>query len=355
MAAEIKISVIVPVYNTAARLEACLDSLLAQTEPGVEIILVDDGSTDGSLAIERQYQLANPDKIRLLESAHGGVSAARNTGLDAARGEWIGFCDSDDTVEPRIYAELYSGAVKSGAELSCCKMVDKGPEESRIISNFPFSGDVIVTDRAVIVKYIFLELLLNTKRCNGYLMTCLYRRDVLERFNIRFDTGISMQEDEIFLLNYLVRVNRIAGVDKVLYNYLRFETSACFNYYRREGDYFRERNWYSLSLAQRDVFRNSGLGGTYPWIGDLLVFKVYFHEAQMVCSSPELKYFERLKKLREISGRARGEKLNLKGGYRLFWLVLIYMPGLLPLLCFLKRRKDQCSRKIEHWLKGVLR
>ena len=355
MAAEIKISVIVPVYNTAARLEACLDSLLAQTEPGVEIIIVDDGSTDGSLAIERQYQLAHPDKIRLFESAHGGVSAARNIGLEAARGEWIGFCDSDDTADSRLYAELYAAAVKYGANLCCCKMLDKGPEESMIIANFPFSGDTLITDRAVILKDIFLELLLNTKRCNGYLMTCLYRREVLKHFNIRFNTGISMQEDEIFLLNYLLRVNRIAGVDKVLYNYLRFETSACFNYYRRESDYFRERNWYALSVAQCDVFRSSGLGGTYPWIGALLVFKVYFHEAQMVCSSPDLKYSERLKLLREISGRAGAEELSLSGGYRLFWLVLVHAPRLLPLLCFLKRRKDQYSRKVEHWLKGVLR
>ena len=150
------VSIVTPVYNGESYLVNYLESIIAQTYPCIELILVDDGSTDGSLAIERQYQLANPDKIRLLESAHGGVSAARNTGLDAARGEWIGFCDSDDTVEPRIYAELYSGAVKSGVELSCCKMVDKGPEESRIISNFPFSGDVIVTDRAVIVKDIFL-------------------------------------------------------------------------------------------------------------------------------------------------------------------------------------------------------
>ena len=245
--------------------------------------------------------------------------------------------------------------LKSGAELSCCKMLDKGPEESMVISNFPFSGYTLLTDRAVIIKELFLELLLNTKRCNGYLMTCLYRRDILDRFNIRFNTGITMQEDEIFLLNYLLRVNCIVGIDMILYNYLRFETSACFNYYRRESDYFRERNWYALSLAQRDVFRNSGLDGTYSWIGSLLTFKVYFHEVQMVCSSPELRYFERLKKLRKISGRARGEKLNLKGGHRLFWQVLIYMPGLLPLLCFLKRRKDQCSRKVEHWLKGVFR
>lgn len=351
----INISVIVPVYNTSARLDACLDSLLNQMQSGVEIILVDDGSTDGSLVIEHRYQQAHPDKIRLFESAHGGVSAARNTGLDAARGEWIGFCDSDDTVDPRIYAELYSAALKSGAELSCCKMLDKGPEESMVISNFPFSGYTLLTDRAVIIKELFLELLLNTKRCNGYLMTCLYRRDILDRFNIRFNTGITMQEDEIFLLNYLLRVNCIVGIDMILYNYLRFETSACFNYYRRESDYFRERNWYALSLAQRDVFRNSGLDGTYSWIGSLLTFKVYFHEVQMVCSSPELRYFERLKKLRKISGRARGEKLNLKGGHRLFWQVLIYMPGLLPLLCFLKRRKDQCSRKVEHWLKGVFR
>ena len=99
------ISVIVPVYNVAAWLPRCVDSILAQTYENLEILLVDDGSTDGSGNICEEYAKKDT-RIRVLHKENGGLSSARNAGLDAAAGAYIGFVDSDDWIAPEMYAEL---------------------------------------------------------------------------------------------------------------------------------------------------------------------------------------------------------------------------------------------------------
>lgn len=102
------ISVIVPVYNTKAYLGRCVDSLLRQTYRDLEIILVDDGSTDGSGELCDSYA-AGDERVRVFHKENGGSSSARNLGLDKAAGEYVGFVDSDDYVDPDMYERLYAG------------------------------------------------------------------------------------------------------------------------------------------------------------------------------------------------------------------------------------------------------
>lgn len=102
------ISIIIPVYNTEKYLDECIQSVISQSCSDFECILVDDGSTDGSLAICRQYEAADP-RVRVLTQPNSGVSAARNAGLDAAQGEYIAFIDSDDVIHPQYLDILYSG------------------------------------------------------------------------------------------------------------------------------------------------------------------------------------------------------------------------------------------------------
>ena len=113
------ISVIIPVYNAERYLRECLTSLVNQTFRAYEIIAVNDGSTDGSLAILRHFQKDWP-QLRVIDQENGGVSAARNVGMAAARGEYLGFMDADDTVAPNYLERLYRTCVVTGAEVSCC-------------------------------------------------------------------------------------------------------------------------------------------------------------------------------------------------------------------------------------------
>ena len=114
------ISVIVPAYNVGPYLENCLDSILAQSFKGLEIVIVDDGATDNSTQIAERYHNLWPEKIRFIHTDNRGVSAARLTGVRAAEGEWIGFVDGDDEIEPDMYERLYNNALRYGAEISHC-------------------------------------------------------------------------------------------------------------------------------------------------------------------------------------------------------------------------------------------
>ena len=111
-----RVSVIVPVYQVEAYLPGCLDSILAQTFEDFELILVDDGTKDDCPRIMAEYA-AKDARIRQVHKANGGLSSARNAGLDIARGEYIAFVDSDDTVEPTMLADAVAAAERSGAQL----------------------------------------------------------------------------------------------------------------------------------------------------------------------------------------------------------------------------------------------
>ena len=113
------ISVIVPVYNVEAYIRQCIDSLISQTFRDLEILLVDDGSTDGCGGICDKYA-ADDSRVRVIHKLNGGISSARNAGLDAATGEYIGFVDSDDWIEPRMFEVLHDNIVSAAADISVC-------------------------------------------------------------------------------------------------------------------------------------------------------------------------------------------------------------------------------------------
>ena len=114
-----RISVIVPVYNVAEDLPRCLDSIFAQTHPDIEIVAVNDGSPDNSGEILACYAANNPN-IRVIHKENGGVTSARLRGIQEASGEWIGFIDGDDEIEPDMYERLMDNARKFSADISHC-------------------------------------------------------------------------------------------------------------------------------------------------------------------------------------------------------------------------------------------
>lgn len=118
----IKVSVIVPVYNVESYLEKCLQSLVQQSLQEIEIIAVNDGSTDASQSILEQFQTQFPTKIKVFQKENGGLSDARNYGIDRASGEFLAFVDSDDYVSENMMEEMYSLAIKHNAEMVICNL-----------------------------------------------------------------------------------------------------------------------------------------------------------------------------------------------------------------------------------------
>lgn len=345
-----RVSVIVPVYNTAARLPACLEALRTQSLAEAEFILVDDGSTDGSLAICRAFA-AKDARFRVLTGPNGGVCVARNRGLDVARGEWIAFCDSDDCVDPAIYTTLLALVEREQADLASCALRDIGPTETKpCVLDFPIAGAAeTMRGREQILARVFYPLLNDSRAVHGYLFVCLFRRDVIEARYLRFRPGITMCEDEMFILDYLLSVTTLAVVRKPLYDYLRFEASACTTYYRREGDWKRERNWFLRAQEKRRIFTDGGLADADPTTAQRLAFLVFYHEAQAICCEPGLSWKLRRRALVDLRTRFRRERVAAVGfGAKLFVGTLSWALLLLPLLLWAKRRADEIRRRIEH-------
>ena len=122
-----KLSVIVPVYNTEQYLGRCLNSLVNQTLQDMEILVVDDGSTDGSLAIAKEFEQSYPDKLKVFTKENGGQSTARNLAMEHAAGEYLGFADSDDWVDADMYEKLYEAAICQNADIAVCDIEEHYP------------------------------------------------------------------------------------------------------------------------------------------------------------------------------------------------------------------------------------
>lgn len=196
------ISIIVPVYNAAATLERCAVSLLGQTYENIEILLVNDGSKDDSLDICRRLA-AQDSRIRVIDKPNGGVSSARNAGLEEAKGEFIMFCDSDDWVEPDWCETLYR--CYRPEDLVVCEIqredvpMEVHPEEET------------ETER----KYYLHHRM---QMCPPY--NKIFSRAVIEKHNIRFLKELSLGEDFVFCLTYLCAITgKVRFVYRSLYHY----------------------------------------------------------------------------------------------------------------------------------------
>ena len=345
----LRISVIVPVYNAETRLPSTLNALTAQSFGDFELILVNDGSKDRSPEICREYQARHPDReITVLDGPNQGVSRARNRGLDAARGEWIAFCDSDDQPEPCWLEHLYANAVRDRADLSCCAFRDISPAEEHVRTNFAISGEELLLENAEEVRSRFLlPLFSGGSTVHGYLFASLFRREIIERGKVRFPDGVSMKEDEIFYMDYLGGTERITASAEPLYRYIRSGEESATALHRKASDHRREENWLHYADARLRIFRKYGLGKTYPGLEEELLLRLFAHKVQVICCDPEAGSLQKIRALREVARLAGEEKEKLRAhgtAQKIFLLALRRFPFLLPLLCALKRRRKNRRR-----------
>lgn len=180
------VSVVVPVYNAEDTLRRCINSLLCQTVP-IDIILVNDGSTDMSLEICEEYEKNNAN-IQLINQANGGVAKARNVGMKSAVGEYIGFVDSDDYVEPNTFEILSSLMSVSDGDLVSFYANSHYKDEREYYS---------------VDKEEFAALIVGSEYIGGYPWNKLFCRSVIEREGLTFSEDIHCLEDKLFCLQYL--------------------------------------------------------------------------------------------------------------------------------------------------------
>lgn len=201
-----RISVIVPIYKVEPYLQKCLDSIVGQTYRNLEIILVDDGSPDNCGAICDEYA-AKDQRIKVIHQANGGVSAARNAGLAAATGNWIGWVDGDDWAEADMYGYLLENARKYGADVAVCGRVE------RYANRDVFWGwDTLqVWNQEQVIAQ-----LLEDQALRNYLCDKLWKRELFD--GIRFPEG-QIFEDIIVTCQLFLKANTFIGLPEAKYNY----------------------------------------------------------------------------------------------------------------------------------------
>lgn len=213
------VSVIVPVYNAQSVLERCVDSILNQSYKNIEVILIDDGSTDGSCEICRKYE--RDSRVKYFYQNNGGVSSARNHGIKLASGDYIMFVDSDDYLKEECVTNLFVAAGNNNADFT--------------FSGFELchmKGDHIAERQAIIPEsgvYSIKDFLLNFEKYRSFLNSpwkILYRRKILLQNEVSFPLNVHLGEDQIFVSEYLLYCEKICVIESSDYIYVISEAGT---------------------------------------------------------------------------------------------------------------------------------
>ena len=228
----IRVSVVVPVYGCEAFLPDCIASLRAQTLRDLELIFVCDASPDGSLELLRQAEREDA-RIRVIAfEENRGVSAARNAGIEAARGEFIGFCDGDDWVEPQMFERLYALAQEKQADAVFCRVFKDREDESGAVTrreNVPLGFETGTRfDRAAIRETLIPAMLSRETDSDelplsGYTPRNLFRASLAK--GRRFREDIRYAEDLLYIVECMLHADAAAALDEALYHY-RFHAGS---------------------------------------------------------------------------------------------------------------------------------
>lgn len=217
------ISVVVPVYNSAHYLDKCIQSVLGQTYEDFELLLVNDGSTDNSAEICKEYEQKD-SRVKLIEKPNGGVSSARNEGINNALGEWITFVDSDDWVHEDYLQQRLMLAKQEAADVVYCDAENVYRKTSSI-----FSMPEIINENTQINAWIEAR--------STYCWVFLIKKELLDKNSIRFIEGVRLLEDFNFVLKVLHKTSKVAHVKMPLYFYNKQNSqSAMHNMHRYRDD-----------------------------------------------------------------------------------------------------------------------
>ncbi|WP_407431826.1 glycosyltransferase [Methanobrevibacter sp.] len=263
---EIKVSIIVPVYNTGNYLEECLDSIVNQSLKDIEIICVNDGSTDNSLKILEEYAKKD-SRVKILTIENSGLSIARNVGIKHANGKYIGFVDSDDFVNEYMFEKLYVSCELNNLDLSICKISLFDNVTGKFYDDMEYYNLSVFEN---LEKDVFNADDTTSFTCdivvNAY--NKLYRKSLLEDNSIEFPPHLIFEDEVFFIKSYLL-AQRISVVNEFLY-YYRINRDGSISYldkennyvdmvyvYKKEREFFKQVNKYSeykVALANRMLF-----------------------------------------------------------------------------------------------------
>lgn len=231
-----KVSVVVPIYNVEKYIKKCLNSLVNQTLQEIQIIFVNDGSTDESGNIAKEYASKYPNKIIYLEKENGGLSDARNFGMRYAEGEYIAFLDSDDYVENTMYEEMYNKAIQENSDYVECDFLWEYPGKTKKDKRISYNNKKEMLTNVRVVAW-----------------NKLIKREILEKNNISFPKGLRYEDIE-FTYKLIPYLNKTSYVNKEFVHYVQRNnsianvqnerTAEVFTIFDNIIKYYQEKNFY---------------------------------------------------------------------------------------------------------------
>ena len=241
------VSVIIPVYNTEQYLANCVDSVLQQHGVSLEIILVDDGSTDSSPCICDKYA-ERYDNIRAIHIKNSGPATAKNEGLKLAKGNYIALTDSDDKMEPQMLCKMVTAGYTHNADIICCNY--KQIDEQGKISHLNSTNQQYVLNHEEGLIHFFSK-----NKIYSQCWTKLYKRQMLQDHHIENDPGLRTDEDFIFNIRAFVKAQTTVIVDEPLYVYTHRGNSLAHDYFKKNINKYIDNRIQRVKVTQ-DAVKN---------------------------------------------------------------------------------------------------
>lgn len=257
-----ELSVIIPVYNTERYLRQCLDSVLAQSMRDMEVICVDDGSTDGSSRILAEYA-GRDSRVRVIRQENAGLVAARKTGVQEAAGEYIGYVDSDDWIELDMYERMYNACIENGAQLAVCRYASEHSADTSFHNIESGSGVVVPLSREELLeiyicgheKYIIYNSVWSK----------LFHRDLVQ--DMVFPKGRN-SEDIMYTTRAFCKLKKAVYLDTCLYHYVLDRAGSIMNVTKGERMFWDEIPFWRehISYIRENVSDKMGdMAAYYFW------------------------------------------------------------------------------------------
>ncbi|MBP2195693.1 glycosyltransferase [Pantoea cypripedii] len=242
------LSIITPMYNAGAMLDTFMQSLLAQTLTGLEIIIVNDGSTDGSGERAETYAQQHPH-ISVVHQPNGGVSCARNAGLAIARGKYVTFPDADDTMHPTMYQTLVEMAEQDNLDAAQCNAVRFFQTSQQTKPLIPLDR---LTSTGVLSGPEWLSKALNTHRYLHVVWLGIYRREIIEQQQLTFEPGLHHQ-DIPWTTEFMLNAQRVRYTDQVLYRYYMHDASISNRKRTGERNVAYQRHYLKIARMLEEI------------------------------------------------------------------------------------------------------
>ena len=317
------VSIIIPVYNAKAHLEACVQSILDQSYKNFELLLIDDGSSDGSSELCDELSQKS-EKIRVIHKENGGVSSARNAGLDIASGDYIVFVDSDDVISNNYLESFLESAHKGDLILGMIEDLyfdDAGSIVKRHTRNVDAPDCGILADE----YYKLLELL-------RVPVVKLYKRDIIEANHIRFDENLSVAEDQVFNFAYYKHIKTYALELRSVYKYYHQYNSSSLSSTKTKKTF--ESELYKLQVEYDFIKDYSPKNADLVYVHHMIsMMNIY---CDLKDDSGILSFYKRVKRIANLNPIKADKALNKKKKL-IVDLLNLKLYGIVTLYYYLKK------------------